>query len=85
MNNLDRLIKAEGVQGGVLAEYENRFRRFVDVRVDSGDNPMNLSEIGHKLLQAARFLAGDYHKTEPYALYRLCMKAAAAHLVLTRT
>lgn len=35
MNNLDRLIKAEGVQGGVLAEYEKRFRRFADVRVNS--------------------------------------------------
>jgi len=84
MNNLDRLIKAEGVQGGVLADYESRFRRFVDVRIDSGDNPENLSEIGHKLKEAARFLKRDYHEHEAFALYRLCMKAAAAHLVLHR-
>jgi len=84
MNNLERLIQAEGVQGGVLAEYETRFRRYVDVRVSSGDDPANLSDIGHKLHEAAQFLSSDPYEHEAFKLYRLCMKAAAAHIVLQR-
>ena len=80
MNNLDRLIKAEGVQGGVLAEYEKRFRRFADVRVNSGDDAMNLSHIGSEMLKAHNFTGSQ----DAFDLYVLARRAAAAHVVLRR-
>lgn len=84
MNNLDRLIKAEGVQGGILAEYERRFRKYVDVRLSSDDDAMNLSDIAFKLEQMARFLSSEYWNHEAYKLARLCRKAACAHIVIER-
>lgn len=80
MNNLDRLIKAEGVQGGVLAEYEKRFRRFADVRVNSDDDAMNLSHIGSEMLKAYNFTRSQ----AAFDLYVLAKRAAAAHVVLRR-
>lgn len=80
MNNLDRLIKAEGVQGGVLAEYEKRFRRFADVRVNSDDDAMNLSRIGDEMLKAYNFT----RSIVAFDLYVLAKRAAAAHVVIRR-
>lgn len=80
MTNLERLIKAEGVQGGVLAEYERRFRRFADVQLDSSDNPENLLEISDAMREAYEFTGSE----EAFDLYVLARRAQAAHLVIKR-
>jgi len=80
MTNLERLIKAEGVQGGVLAEYERRFRRFADVRIDSADNPENLLRISDAMRKAFDFSGSE----EAFDLYALARRAQAAHLIIKR-
>lgn len=80
MTNLERLIKAEGVQGGVLAEYERRFRRFADVQLDSSDNPENLLEISDAMRAAFDFTGSE----EAFDLYVLARRAMAAHIVVNR-
>lgn len=80
MNNLDRLIKAEGVQGGTLAHYEARFRKFADIRLDSDDNPLNLLDISDKMLTAHNSTGSQ----EAFDLYVLARRAQAAHLTHKR-
>ena len=86
MNNLDRLIKAEGVQGGVLAEYERRFRAFADVRLSSDDDTENLRDIADKMLASAVFSYGENYPVNcaQATLYRLALKARTSHLTLKR-
>ena len=79
MTDLERLIKAEGVQGGILAEYERRFRKFVDVRLgDLGRD--GFLKLADDLTQEWTFLMDK----QCLDLAKLASKAAIAHLDIKR-
>ena len=74
MTNLERLIKAEGVQGGVIADYDRRFDAYgLSGKSLSGMTNQELTLHGRKLREAG--------KLEQAVVIG---RAATAHLVLHR-
>ena len=75
MTNLERLISAEGVQGGVIADYDRRFLSYL-----SGKSFAEMDHASGELAAHARRLieVGEFDKA------RIVSKATIAHLQFSR-
>ena len=73
MTNLERFIKAEGVQGGTIHEYERRTRCYEITGIPLCQLP----------LQKFHVLAKAWLAVDP-EVARLVSKAQIAHLVMAR-
>ena len=74
MTNLDRLIKAEGVQGGVIADYDRRFKALeLSGKSFAQMTGMELTMHGRALREAGHL-----------ELAATVARAATAHLVISR-